>query len=499
MATWSPSLRSAAVRRAPGSNRSGSFSSGFKNSLGAAVVILALAISLGIAITQIGTTTSMWLVILWASWVISVVWTFTRQTFSVAFAVILAEMLFFVIIPATVHIVSGSTLIGGDNFGAGTTRAVKICALAQCATFVGALFARTFRPAPSFVRIHEQLSLTRLDRVAYAALVAGFFGLFLDVATGAGDLSNFFSFATQSGYDSFYNPTGTSNGIDLAFQLVGGLAVIAAILRLTCTPPKYSRLVPILVLVASAILLLGIGQRGRFFVPLLAAGLVWFKTSRRRPSPRLLTVIAIVVAFAASTLIGVLRQPAGFRQLSVQNITFASVGGGNELFAPLAGLVQTVPSQVRYLHGASYLETFEIPIPRVIWPSKPTGDIKLVTEDFDPRNNGLAFPEFGEMYANFGTIGVVIGSVLVAFLVEGLWIRIASTQSIREVVVLSVIFAIVAQIFVRGAIAGMFVIFVGLLAATLYVCRRNSPTFAPDVAAQPPRNRRPPPPVALSG
>ena len=93
--------------------------------------MLVICLGVSFVITKIGSTQSMWLVILWASWIASVGWAFTRPSFSIPFAIILAGMLIYVIIPATIHIVSGRTVLGGDDFGAGTTTAVELSALAQ--------------------------------------------------------------------------------------------------------------------------------------------------------------------------------------------------------------------------------------------------------------------------------------------------------------------------------------------------------------------------------
>ncbi len=195
-------------------------------------------------------------------------------------------------------------------------------------------------------------------------------------------------------------------------------------------------------------------------------------------------MLALSAVVAFSTLIGVFREPADKRQITLRNLTFQSVGGGTELFAPLAGLAETVPRQVPYLDGSSYLETLVFPIPRSLWHSKPAGKITGLTHVFDPSDAGLAFPEFGEMYANFGFLGLVLGSILVGLLVEWLWLRLAKTPSLREAVLVSVAYAVLAQLFVRGAIAPMAVTFLGLIIATLVVCRRLSLTLGSSGAAR---------------
>jgi hypothetical protein len=207
-------------------------------------------------------------------------------------------------------------------------------------------------------------------------------------------------------------------------------------------------------------------------------------------------VIALVAVLAFSAVVGIFRQQAGQRHVSLHNITFEAVGGGSELFAPLAGLVQTIPEQVSYLNGSSYLETLVFPVPRALWHAKPTGEIKRVTHVFDPLDNGVAFPEFGEMYANFGVLGVILGSILVGLLIEWFWVRLASTTDLRKAVLICVLYAVTAQVFFRGAFAPMLVTFLGLLLGTLFACRGSSEVFSPGEPSYHPTAEHPDVPLA---
>jgi oligosaccharide repeat unit polymerase len=383
-------------------------------------------------------------------------------------------MLVYVIIPATSHVVSGRTSIAGNDFGAGTTTALQISALAQIAFLIGAILARSFSPLPHLVKINRRLSAPSLDRAALIALGVGVFGLLLEVLLGRAQLSQFFVFTSSGGYGSFAkSAVGTLSGYFTATLLVAGLAFVVVALRVTSTKGAGWAL-PLIVVAASTLILLGTGQRGRWFVPVLAASLVWFKTTHRNVPPRRAALVALLAILTLFAAVGVGRSAAGKRTFTSQTVFNEAFGGGSDLFAPLAGLAETVPSQIHYLNGSSYLETLVFPIPRALWSSKPAGKISTTVQTFDPGNSGIAFPEFGEMYANFGFMGVLVGSVLFGFLVEWLWIRLADTLSLRVTVLASVSFAILLEIFVRGAIAPMLVTFLGLLIAAVVLCRRRS-------------------------
>lgn len=438
-----------------------------------------LAGTAGLSVTLVSSSSdAFWLTVLWGAWVLTVAWSFTRPAFSLAFASITTAMLLFVILPATVAVRSGLTAIAGSNYGAGTTAALRMAALAQCALLCGAIVARTVCPRATFVRLRPTLSPARLDRATRAAVGVGMLGLLLFAVVARANVRDFFVFTTTTGYGAFSrSAAGTQIGYFSALQLVAGLAFVLVALRFTSAAPG-ARSIAVFLGLVSTLLLLGGGQRGRFLVPVLAAGLVWFKTTHRPIGPRRLAVIGALAMLLISAIVGVARGAAGQRTLSADNVIAAPFGSGSDLFSPLAGLAQTVPSQIPYLDGSSYLEIFVFPVPRFLWHAKPEGAISTVVQTFDPRDAGLAFPEFGEMYANFGLPGVVIGSLLLGLLVEWLWIRLARSPSLRESVLISVCFAVLLQLFVRGAIAPMLVSFGGLLIATLVVCMRGSRTLS---------------------
>ncbi len=104
-------------------------------------------------------------------------------------------------------------------------------------------------------------------------------------------------------------------------------------------------------------------------------------------------------------------------------------------------------------------------------------------EDAQGRASGLAFPEFGEMYANFGLPGVIIGSLLLGALMELLSRLFARSTNIRESVFIAVCSVLLLYIFIRGDVAPMFASYTGLLFAAVLVCRRRSSVLA---AVRPP-------------
>ncbi len=450
------------------------------------LIVLAIAILLGIAIPQIADARATWLVVLWAGWGLTVLGSVTLPVFSVPLAAINGSMLVFVIIPATIHVASHRASLGpGYDFTAGMKAALEISALAQWSFFGGALIARSIRPLPRLASVRVALSRPRLEWTALVCIVVGLLGLAGEVASGA-SLSQFFVFLTQKGYGSFYSSaTSPVNGYLLPVQLTAGVALVLVVLRFTSAQVKSGYWLSLGILTLSTLLLLGNGQRVRFLVPLVAAGLVWIKTTDRKVGLRRTMLLAFVAILGLSAVIGIVRGVSGSRSVTLQSVSQQAFER-DELFAPLAGLTIVLPSETPYLHGKSYTETPVFVVPRALWPGKPKGEISSVTKLFDPGNAGLAFPEYGEMYANFGLPGVIIGSILFGLLVEWLWIRFATSESLPEAVLLAVVFSILAELFVRGATAPMLVTFLGYFGATAFICRRGSRILAsPDRATEP--------------
>jgi oligosaccharide repeat unit polymerase len=441
-----------------------------------AVFCVVVLVGAGISIVQIpGTAGDSWLTILWAAWVIAVVWALTRPSFSLLFATIMAAMLLFVIIPATDAQLYGFTTIAGHDYSAGVVRALKIAALAQCATLAGAVVARTLWPVPGLTKLLPRLSPSRLDKAARWTVYVGVLAVIASSVLGGASLRDFFVYTTAGGYGTFARETTGYLGYLVALQGAAGLAVVLLSLRLGCGGSNRSQ--ALLFAALAALVLIGGGERGRFFVAAFAAVLIWLKTSKRRLHPRRLVVAAVLMLIVVGGLLGVGREAVGSRQLTVGNVVQASVGG-NDLFLPLAGLASTVPGQVSYLDGTSYLETAAFLVPRGVWSGKPQGAIANVTAVMDPGHSGLAFPEFGEMYANFGLPGVIIGSLLFGALIELLSRRFSCSTSIQESVFTAVCGAVLLDLFTRGAIAPLLTSFAGLLVATALVCRRRSAVLA---------------------
>ncbi len=84
-----------------------------------------------------------------------------------------------------------------------------------------------------------------------------------------------------------------------------------------------------------------------------------------------------------------------------------------DMLLPLAWVVRQTPEMVPYLHGETYYPILFKLIPRAVFKDKPK-DVKDLGQRFGflPEGNEVnAFKvhQLGELYANFGTLGIVMG------------------------------------------------------------------------------------------
>ena len=105
---------------------------------------------------------------------------------------------------------------------------------------------------------------------------------------------------------------------------------------------------------------------------------------------------------------------------------------GNEMFQELLYITCNVPKNVPYQKGATYLVQVCMPIPRFVWPGKPSLQAGIMMAELrgevDKRTGQAYYTRcpgiLGEMYLNFGVPGLLLLNFLGGWLVRG-WDRIA--------------------------------------------------------------------------
>lgn len=443
-----------------------------------AVVTVLVALFVG---TWIGTNPDagyFWLTAAWLAWLVGTVWGLTRPDFSLPFAAIQAFMLISLLWPATVAYAAGQGVyIYGVNYSEAAPDALFMVALAQIGTTVGTMLVH-IQPTPKRQRLRVELPWRRVDRVALAMVLLGVASLVAFAVVADAALSNFNVFGDANYGDFQTEATGPEVKYFLTLASLAGIGMALAVLRLTGERSRRWGL-PVGIIAFSTVFLATGGQRQRFILPLMACALIWWKTAGGR-WPRRVRTLAIVgglVIFTVSAFVNVLRSDYLEYQEEVDSTDVSAVLGDqagvrSDLFGTTAGLVANVPEPNDFLYGESYVEVAVLPVPRALWKDKPIGRMPELQGNFFDLKIGASFPEFGEMYANFGMPGVAVGSLGLAYLMQYLWVRFVATTDLVATLWFATTIPILLLLFTRNYAAGIIAGQFGILVGTWYCARR---------------------------
>jgi hypothetical protein len=158
----------------------------------------------------------------------------------------------------------------------------------------------------------------------------------------------------------------------------------------------------------------------------------------------------------------------------------------------LAFVVHQTPSHVPYWGGESYADLAWHFVPRILAPSKPAVSYGQVFPrrygliDYEDQETAFNFPQLVEMYANFGTIGVIAGMIVVGFIYRLLEhvLVVDTAGSLIAATVFSRLFNIETDF--ADVFGGL-----PLLILVLYACMRLLPSIGPGATeATPPLRQK---------
>lgn len=153
--------------------------------------------------------------------------------------------------------------------------------------------------------------------------------------------------------------------------------------------------------------MLAFGGRGRVLGIWLILLVLYYYLSKRL-SIRLLIGV-IIAAFGSLLVFSIWFNP----QQPFEHLSYLLSGEYFGGLAPFMHIIKHVPSELGPYLGQSFLALFVFPIPRDIWPGKPTTAGRLVLMPFFPgQGGGVGVPLVAELYLNFLLPGVIIGMFL---------------------------------------------------------------------------------------
>lgn len=224
------------------------------------------------------------------------------------------------------------------------------------------------------------------------------------------------------------------------------------------------------------------GTRAAILVPILVPIVIHYIQKGKAPALASLGIAAglLVLLFAVMQVArGGVAAGTGF-----------DIGGStlDDLFSPFYAeiddfkvfysILGVVPERHGFLYGSQMiLYSLVLLIPRAVWPGKPTPqiyDIVSATYGNQAVINGVAYPNLGEYYVEFGIVGVVV-----CMFILGLLCRYARNLYIKRqglslsLVLYSLIYGALFQIVIRGYMPQNFTMMLFLLVPVILIAIIN--------------------------
>ncbi len=398
---------------------------------------------------------TLWFALAVIAWVAGTGFSLLQAEPSLAFLALQAWMALNVLNGAALGLIDGYTGIGPYDFTGGMGGGMKIAAMTEVGIVVGMLSARAVRGAarrrPGSI---EGLPVALLDRCAAGLVVAGCVALLGYVTISGSGLG---AVNVLSGSNVYGDLKREADGAAIGYLKVmtglAGVGLMLATLRLTIDRRRWPR--PFIVIVSSALMLVSTGGRSWLLVPAFGACLIWFQAGRSRWTgrPRRVVLMGGGVAFVVAALVGGLRGQASDKTIDPGAFVVKELRSG--IFPTTAGLAESIPEREPFIAGRSFTDAGLLIVPRALWPDKPGNALDDVSEGFMPKDIGASFGLQGELYANFGYPGVLVGAGLFAALLEGCWLALVSSSRLSRILWFAALIPVLIQVFSRGYLVTM--------------------------------------------
>ena len=208
-----------------------------------------------------------------------------------------------------------------------------------------------------------------------------------------------------------------------------GVGPVAVILLLSRRSTMFQRVVCAAVLTWTLLRAYGSGTRYQMlgsFLPAMAV--VYYQLPRLLQRQLILGgLAALPLVYTFMAAVAVSRGDGEFSWDAAEEARYV----GNEMFRELVFITDNVPQKHEHLYGHSYMVQIVNPIPRFLWPGKPTGDAGILMAEMKGEVNPITGETYltrspgliGEMYLNFGLLGIPVLSTFGGWLARG-WDRL---------------------------------------------------------------------------
>lgn len=224
------------------------------------------------------------------------------------------------------------------------------------------------------------------------------------------------------------------------------------------------------------------GTRAAILVPILVPIVIHYIHKGKSPSLASLgiAVALLVLLFAVMQVVrGGVAAGTGFDiDGSTLDDLFSPFYAEIDDFKVFYSILGVVPERHGFLYGSQMIfYSLVLLIPRAIWPGKPMPqvyDIVNATYGSQAVLDGVAYPNLGEYYAEFGVIGVIV-----CMFVLGLLCRYARNLYVKRrglslsLVFYSLIYGALFQIIIRGYMPQNFTMMLFLLSPVVLIAYFN--------------------------
>jgi oligosaccharide repeat unit polymerase len=223
---------------------------------------------------------------------------------------------------------------------------------------------------------------------------------------------------------------------------------------------RRGRIVWLACFAAALLVYTGIGFRYRILMHVFAPIIFVYLVRDRRPKLRHIAAVGLA-AFLLVGVVGELRM--SFRSAQrVEDLSLAGIadafGRNLNIYQPFLAMVDVIPRDHPHLWGRSHGYLLIQPVPRSIWPEKPPPPIHdILTASFgsdEPARAGAFYPNIGEMYADFGLAGILVGMFIFGVFLKALYAYCMRHRHNRWVAIL---YAIALPFLLQVVSRGLFV------------------------------------------
>jgi len=242
----------------------------------------------------------------------------------------------------------------------------------------------------------------------------------------------------------------------------------------------------LIVVILSLIIYTKLGFRWRHVVTSMSLFACYHLYLRKKVNLMLLAVLALI-GIVAMGFIGVTRNyGAGLNTEQADDMStedlFLEGFGEASVFMTTGLLIHDLDSD-QQIGLDPIIQSITMPIPREIWPGKPSGDyLDKIVGLYDRINPiaglGVAITNFGEYYLMYGYTGVVIGSFLLGLLLKSIWNWFLKNRSNPfAIIAYSLFFGYLYVVISRGYLPQVFMLFMFTVFPAYYIFRKTRSYF----------------------